>query len=85
MRFITAEEERPLTERHREVLKLLAAGNTNAQIALALRIAQKTVSKHVEAIYRRLGVQTRVAAARWWWEYVELPDRLARRGITWPP
>jgi len=53
-----------LTARQAEVLLRLAAGRTNAGIAADLGISVNTVARHVEAIYRRLGVNTRVAAAR---------------------
>jgi LuxR family transcriptional regulator of csgAB operon len=52
-----------LTRRQREVLQLLWRGSTNADIALALSISEHTVRHHLEDIYRRLGVKSRVAAA----------------------
>lgn len=57
-------ERLALTARQAEVLARLAAGRTNAGIAADLGISVNTVARHVEAIYRRLGVNTRVAAAR---------------------
>jgi DNA-binding CsgD family transcriptional regulator len=51
-----------LTEREREVLMLVREGKTNSQIARELWIAQGTVRKHLEHIYRKLGVQSRTAA-----------------------
>lgn len=54
----------PITGREAEVLALLAAGHTNDGIAQALRISRHTVVRHVEHVYRKLGVQTRVAATR---------------------
>jgi LuxR family transcriptional regulator of csgAB operon len=45
------------------VLHLLARGDTNADIAAALTISEHTVRHHLEEIYRRLGVRSRVAAA----------------------
>ena len=59
------EEERdppPLTEREREILDLVAAGKTNAEIAEAIWIAPGTVRKHLENIYEKLGVHSRTAA-----------------------
>jgi DNA-binding CsgD family transcriptional regulator len=52
-----------LTGRERDVLMLVHEGKTNSQIAGELWIAHGTVRKHLEHIYRKLGVQTRTAAA----------------------
>jgi DNA-binding CsgD family transcriptional regulator len=52
-----------LTRREAEVLAWLAEGKTNPEIALILDTRPKTVSKHLERIYRKLGVETRTAAA----------------------
>ena len=52
-----------LTERQLEVLRLVAEGQTNDQIAYTLGIASATAKKHVEQIRRRLAVPTRTAAA----------------------
>jgi DNA-binding CsgD family transcriptional regulator len=52
-----------LTERELAVLRLLAAGRTNAQIGAELYISVKTASVHVTAILRKLGVSNRVQAA----------------------
>jgi DNA-binding CsgD family transcriptional regulator len=51
-----------LTDREREILMLVRAGKTNSQIAGELWIAPGTVRKHLENIYRKLGVQSRTAA-----------------------
>lgn len=52
-----------LTDREREVLRLLAAGEPNARIADELRISVGTVKDHVRAVLRKLGAPNRVAAA----------------------
>jgi DNA-binding CsgD family transcriptional regulator/tetratricopeptide (TPR) repeat protein len=52
-----------LTEREREVLRLLAAGQSNPEIARALFISAKTASVHVSNILAKLGVSGRVEAA----------------------
>jgi ATP/maltotriose-dependent transcriptional regulator MalT len=52
-----------LTEREREVLRLLAAGQSNPEIARALFISAKTVSVHVSNLLAKLGVSGRVEAA----------------------
>ena len=59
------EEERaapPLTDREREILELVAAGKTNAEIAEVIWIAPGTVRKHLENVYEKLGVHSRTAA-----------------------
>jgi HD-GYP domain-containing protein (c-di-GMP phosphodiesterase class II) len=52
-----------LTEREVEVVRLLAQGRTNKEIAEALVITKKTAGHHVEHIYAKAGVSTRVGAA----------------------
>ena len=52
-----------LTEREREVLALLGAGMSNAEIARDLHIVEGTVKAYVSAILSRLGVRNRVQAA----------------------
>ncbi len=52
-----------LTRREGEVLGLICAGNTNAEIATQLFISAKTVDHHVSAVLAKLGVPTRKAAA----------------------
>jgi len=52
-----------LTDREVEVLRLVAAGMTNGQIAETLDIARRTVASHVEHILTRTGAANRTAAA----------------------
>ncbi|HEX6739725.1 MAG TPA: LuxR C-terminal-related transcriptional regulator, partial [Vicinamibacteria bacterium] len=47
-----------------EVLTLVAAGLTDAQVAERLFVSQHTVSTHLRAIYGKLGVSSRSAATR---------------------
>ena len=51
-----------LTPRHWDLLRLLAAGHTNAQIARRLGVSEGTVRTHLENIYTRLQVSSRTAA-----------------------
>ena len=51
-----------LTARELEILRLLAAGYSNAEIALALRIVEGTVKNHVSSILSKLGVRDRMRA-----------------------
>lgn len=57
--------EVPLTKRENEVLKQLAFGLTNKEIAQALGISYETVKEHVQHILRKLGVSDRTQAAVW--------------------
>ncbi len=57
------ESPEELTERETEVLKLLARGKANKQIASELFVEEKTVKAHVSSILRKLGVQSRTQAA----------------------
>lgn len=52
-----------LTERQREVLRLLADGKTNKQICRELDLSEGTVKAHLNAVYRMLGVANRTEAA----------------------
>jgi predicted ATPase/DNA-binding CsgD family transcriptional regulator len=54
-----------LTGRQAEVLRLLAAGLSNKQIAAELFLSPATVERHLATIYRKLGVGRRVDAARY--------------------
>ena len=51
-----------LTRRPWELLRLVAAGHTNAQIARRLGLSEGTVRRHLENIYGRLQVSSRTAA-----------------------
>ncbi|NBH11325.1 response regulator transcription factor, partial [Amycolatopsis sp. SID8362] len=51
-----------LTAREAEVLRLLAGGGSNREIARALSISEKTVRNHVEHIYAKAGVTNRTGA-----------------------
>ena len=53
----------PLTERETDVLRLLAKGLANKEIARELRIGEKTVKTHVSNVLMKLGVQSRTQAA----------------------
>ncbi|MDY6942056.1 MAG: response regulator transcription factor [Pseudomonadota bacterium] len=52
-----------LTERESEVLLWVARGKTNPEIGLILGISPRTVNKHLDHIFSKLGVETRTAAA----------------------
>ena len=52
-----------LTARERQILEHVACGKANDEIAFTLGIARATVAKHLERVYRKLGVPNRTAAA----------------------
>jgi DNA-binding CsgD family transcriptional regulator len=54
-----------LSQRELQVLRLLAAGNTNRAIAEALFISEKTVARHVSNIFDKVGVASRTGATAW--------------------
>ena len=54
-----------LSQRERDVLQKVAAGQSNAQIASELVMSPRTVERHVQNIYNKLGVHNRVEAANW--------------------
>jgi DNA-binding NarL/FixJ family response regulator len=62
---LNADVEVPLTQRESEVLRQLALGLTNKEIALALHISYETVKEHVQHILRKIGVSDRTQAAVW--------------------
>jgi two-component system, NarL family, response regulator LiaR len=64
MREVRAPESpEELTERETEVLRLLARGKANKQIASTLFVSEKTVKAHVSSILMKLGVRSRTQAA----------------------
>ena len=64
MREVRAPESpEELTEREAEVLRLVARGHANKQIASSLFVSEKTVKAHVSSILMKLGVQSRTQAA----------------------
>jgi DNA-binding NarL/FixJ family response regulator len=62
---LSADVEVPLTQRESEVLRQLAFGLTNKEIAMALHISYETVKEHVQHILRKIGVSDRTQAAVW--------------------
>lgn len=62
---LSADIEVPLTQRESEVLRQMALGLTNKEIAKALSISYETVKEHVQHILRKIGVTDRTQAAVW--------------------
>ncbi|HEX5586067.1 MAG TPA: HD domain-containing phosphohydrolase [Acidimicrobiia bacterium] len=63
-----------LTSREVEVLRLLARGLSNKQIAASLTITPKTASNHVEHIYTKIGASNRATASLFAMQHGLLPD-----------
>ena len=68
-----------LTNREREILGHVAAGAANKEIARSLDLAESTVKIHVQAILRKLGLQSRVQAAVYAVERGVIPSAIPRR------
>ena len=62
---VSNDVEVPLTQRESEVLRQLALGLTNKEIAQSLQISYETVKEHVQHILRKIGVSDRTQAAVW--------------------
>jgi two-component system nitrate/nitrite response regulator NarL len=60
-----------LTERERQVLKMIAGGNSNKMIGRKLGITEGTVKVHVKNLLHKLGLRSRVEAAVWAMEHVQ--------------
>ncbi|MFO0706149.1 MAG: helix-turn-helix transcriptional regulator [Nitrospira sp.] len=52
-----------LTQREREVLELLTNGDSTRELAQRMGISSRTVQKHLQRIYAKLGVKGRLSAA----------------------
>ena len=62
-----------LTRRQREIMEWIAEGKTSSEVAIILDISPRTVEKHLEAVFHRLGVENRIAAVR---RYLDLKSGL---------
>ncbi|GIH71876.1 DNA-binding response regulator [Sphaerimonospora thailandensis] len=58
----------PLTQRELDVVRLLARGRTNEELALELYVTPATIKTHLANVQRKLGVRNRVEIAAWAWE-----------------
>jgi DNA-binding NarL/FixJ family response regulator len=67
-----------LTRREREILRLVADGHSNAQLAKMLWVTEQTIKFHLSNIYRKLDVANRTEASRWAQLNGLLPDPAAR-------
>ena len=62
-------EAHGLTSRELEVLRLVAKGKSNREIASALVISEHTVARHLQNIFTKLGVASRTAAGAFAFEH----------------
>jgi DNA-binding NarL/FixJ family response regulator len=70
-------EGRPLSLREREVLALVLMGQSNAEIARRLHLAESTVKSHLVSTFAKLGVRSRAEAA----QVVADPQRMLSTGV----
>ncbi|WP_456824503.1 LuxR C-terminal-related transcriptional regulator [Cellulomonas sp. P5_E12] len=68
LRLVHPSRPAGLTEREVEVLRLVASGRSNSEIAAALVLSDKTVARHLSNIFTKLGVASRTAAAAFAYE-----------------
>jgi DNA-binding CsgD family transcriptional regulator len=66
---------RGLTEREAEVVQWVAMGRSNRDIGTAIEVSERTVQKHLERSFRKLGVRTRSEAAELAWSLSEAEVR----------
>ncbi|MFS0734616.1 response regulator transcription factor [Microbacterium sp. 1P10UB] len=70
----TAPAEDGLSPREREVLRLVARGYANKQIATELGIAERTVKAHLGSVFRQIDVVDRTSAAIWARDHLPAAD-----------
>jgi two-component system NarL family response regulator len=75
-----AEEEWELTPREREVLRMLAEGNTNRDMAAKLSLSEHTIRAHLRGIMQKLHVTNRVQAAALAWQHHLTESVVGERG-----
>ena len=71
-----------LSRREIELLPLIAQAKTNKEIEIILNISLRTVNKHLEHIYTKLGVYSRTGAAIWYLEILHQGNEKPDNGNT---
>lgn len=71
---ITASAVQALTKRESEILSLIAAGHKNQEISSKLYISELTVKTHINNIYKKLGITSRMQAILYTKKNLELPS-----------
>lgn len=84
-RLLSAKDPHGLTSREIEVLRLVASGMSNPQIAGLLAISEKTVARHRSNIFTKLGVSSRSAATAFAYEHRLVQTRPAGPHIAISP
>lgn len=59
----------PLTDRELDVVRLVALGRTNAEIAAELYVSLSTVKTHLSSVQLKLRARNRVEIAAWAWQH----------------
>jgi two-component system nitrate/nitrite response regulator NarL len=72
----------PLTTREIDIVRGVARGLTNRQIAAELSIAERTVDTHVENILKKLRVRSRALVAAWAAQHAVAPPAGAKKGAA---
>ena len=66
----------PVSRREWDILGWVSDGKRDREIATILEISARTVEKHLQNIFRKLHVETRTAAAKWWHERNRIIERI---------
>jgi DNA-binding CsgD family transcriptional regulator len=74
-----------LTRRELEILRHVATGATNREVAAKLWVTDQTVKFHLSNVYRKLGVSNRFEASRWAWEQGLLGEPQDISQVEQPP
>lgn len=74
--LIDIQQDSILTPQEKNVLRLINQGMTNDQIARALYISKNTVKTHVQNIYSKLDVNSRIQATKWYQERYGADDEV---------
>jgi DNA-binding NarL/FixJ family response regulator len=69
IRRVASPDAHGLTPRELQVLRLVAAGETNKAIAAKLVVSERTVDRHVSNIFTKVGVSSRAAATAYAYEH----------------
>lgn len=69
---LSDEVRQTLTPREQDVMRHVAAGATNAEVAQSLQLSVHTVKFHLNNVYKKLGIGSRSEAASWWWQQQSL-------------
>lgn len=64
----SADDHPDLTRREEEILRFMARGASNTEIAESLHVAESTVRKHATRIYRKIGAESGREAVAWAWQ-----------------